>query len=196
MKRSLWCIAIILMKELIRRCVGYNVDWRKLFFIGAILTIAGVVFQMFSLHYPLKMLFLSPHVTISSYESLNSTIPLSETLSKARAEEFQLVPAAPVVSVNSSIKLIQSMPVEPKRVTAPVKTKSISRRRKKNIKLDDKPKLLPPFPRKIVPSHLQVEVLRVLILFSFEAQQRKLLPINLPLWLAIFSEIHLVLVTK
>jgi hypothetical protein len=170
MKRSVWCIAIILMKELIHRCVGYNVDWRKLLFIGVILTIAGVVFQMFSLHYPLKMLFLSPHVTVSSYESLNSTIPLSEILSKARVEEFQLVPAAPVISVNSSIKLIQSMPVEPKRVTAPRKTKSISRRRKKNIKLDDKPKLLPPFPpRKIVPSHLQVEVLRVLILFSFEA---------------------------
>lgn len=170
MKRSLWYIAIILMKELIRRCVGYKVDWRKLFFVGSILTIAGVVFQMFSLSYPLNMWFLSPHVTVSSYESLNSTIPLSETLIKLRAEEFQLVPAAPVVSVNSSIKLIQSMPVEPKRVTAPVRRKSISRRRKKIIKLDDKPKLLPPFPpRKIVPSHLQVEVLSVLILFSFEA---------------------------
>jgi hypothetical protein len=114
MKRSLWCIAIILMKELFRRCVGYKIDWRKLFLVGAMLTIAGVVFQMFSLPYSLEIWFLSPHVTVSSHESLNSTIPLSETLTKARVEEFQFVLAAPVVSVNSSIKLIQSMPVEPK----------------------------------------------------------------------------------
>ncbi|XP_040990678.1 probable glycosyltransferase At5g03795 [Juglans microcarpa x Juglans regia] len=156
MKKSLWRIAAFLMKELIYRCERNRVDWRKLSLFGAMLTVAGVVFQMFTLPYSLNMWFLLPPATVSLSGSMNGTIPSSEARSEARAEQFQLVPTVPIVSVNSSLKLIQSMPVEPKKVTDLVKRKPISRRRKKNIKPDDKSNILsPPPPHKTVPSRFQ-----------------------------------------
>uniref|UniRef100_A0A7N2N2Y8 Exostosin GT47 domain-containing protein n=1 Tax=Quercus lobata TaxID=97700 RepID=A0A7N2N2Y8_QUELO len=117
------------------------------------------MFQMFILPYPLHMLFLSPPVKFSSYESLNGTIPLREALTEARAEQFQLVQAGPIVSVNSSIKLIESVPVEQMRTATPLRRNSTYRRRKK-IKPEGNPKVLPPPsppppPRKTIPSHLQ-----------------------------------------
>ncbi|XP_050265167.1 probable glycosyltransferase At5g03795 [Quercus robur] len=159
MNKSMWHIGVILMKKLVHCCIGYRVDWRKLLFVGVILTIFGIVFQMFILPYPLHMLFLSPPVKFSSYESLNGTIPLREALTEARAEQFQLVQAGPIVSVNSSIKLIESVPVEQMRTATPLRRNSTSRRRKK-IKPEGNPKVLPPPPpppppRKTIPSHLQ-----------------------------------------
>jgi hypothetical protein len=157
MKKSMWRIGVILMKELVRCCLGYRVNWKKLLFVGAILTLSGIVFQMFRLPYAPNTWFLMPPIRVSSYEPLNGTIPLKEALTEARAEQFQVIRAAPIVSVNSSIKLIESVPVEQKRVTTPSRRKSTSRRRKKNIKPDIKPKVLPPPPppRKTLPYHLQ-----------------------------------------
>lgn len=168
MNKSMWHIGVILMKKFVHCCIGYRVDWRKLLFVGVILTISGIMFQMLILPYPLHMLFLSPPVKFSSYESLNGTIPLREALTEARAEQFQLVQAGPIVSVNSSIKLIESVPVEQMSATTPLRRNSTSSRRKK-IKPEGNPKVLPPPPppRKTIPSHLQVESLRVVLLFSF-----------------------------
>lgn len=174
MNKSMWHIGVILMKKLVHCCIGYRVDWRKLLFVGVILTISGIVFQTFILPYPLHILFLSPPVKFSSYESLNGTIPLREALTEARAEQFQLVQAGPIVSVNSSINLIESVPVEQMRTATPLRRNSTSRRRKK-IKPEGNPKVLPPPSppppptRKTIPSHLQVELLRVvLFVFFFE----------------------------
>lgn len=159
MKKSLWRIGIILMKELIRRCVRCRVDRKKICYVGAILTIVGLVFQMFSFPYSLNVWFLTPPVTISSYVSFNGTISLNEVLSEARAEQIQLVAAAPIVSANSSTKLIQPMPDEPKRVMNPVRRKSKPTRKKKNVKVGGKSEVLPPPPppRKTMPSRFQVE---------------------------------------
>lgn len=147
------------MKELIRRCVRYRVDRKKICYVGAILTIVGLVFQMFSFPYSLNVWFLTPPVTISSYVSFNGTISLNEVLSEARAEQIQLVAAAPFVSANSSTKLIQPMPDEPKRVMNPVRRKSKPTRKKKNVKVGGKSEVLPPPPppRKTMPSRFQVE---------------------------------------
>lgn len=105
------------------------------------------------------MWFLTPPVTISSYVSFNGTISLNEVLSEARAEQIQLVAAAPIVSANSSTKLIQLNPDEPKRVMNPVRGKSKPTRKKKNVKVGGKSEVLPPPPppRKTMPSRFQVE---------------------------------------
>lgn len=152
------------MKELTYRCARNRVDWRKLSLFGAMLIVAGLVFQMFTLPYSLNMWFLSRPAMVSLSGSMNGTIPSSEAHSEARAEQFQFVPTVPIVSANFSLKLIQSMPVEPKKVTDPVKRKPISRRRKKNIKPDDKSNVSsPPPPHKNVPSRFQVGSMTVLL---------------------------------
>lgn len=162
MKKKMWRIVVIVMKVIFRHCVGFRMAWRKLICFGAMLMIANVVFQMFIFPYPVNIWFLLPSVTVSSYESLNGTIQLSKTLAEARFEQLQHVQAAPFISLNSSRELIQSVPVEPKSVTVPLERKSVSRRKKKNIKLPDKPTVPPPPPppppRKTVPTRLQRKI--------------------------------------
>ncbi|KAJ7944728.1 Exostosin-like [Quillaja saponaria] len=156
MRRILRRAAVILMRELFQHCLGYRINWRKLFLIGAFMTISGIVFQMFTLPYPLNEWFLSQPETVLSYHSLNGTMQLGEVLNEARIEPIQLFPSTPVSPLNSSTKLTQSVPTEPKRVEAPPRKKPVSRRRKKNSKQSEKPTPPPPPPlRRFVPPRLQ-----------------------------------------
>ncbi|PON97708.1 Exostosin-like [Trema orientale] len=128
-----------LMKELYRHCALYRIDWRKLFFAGAIMTIAGVMLQMFTLPYPLNMWFPSPPVTVSLDEPINGAMELiSERVNESMVQQFQLVEAVPSVLLNSPVELNVSTPVEPERLAVPQTRKSVPRRRRKNIKVDTK----------------------------------------------------------
>ncbi|PON43166.1 Exostosin-like [Parasponia andersonii] len=145
-----------LMKELYRNCALYRIDWRKLFFAGAIMTIAGVMLQMFTLPYPLNMWFPSPPVTISLDEPINGAIELiSERVNESMVQQFQLLEAVPSVLLNSPVELNVSKPVEPERFTVPQTRKSVPRRRRKSIKVDIKSndKTSPPPP---VPHRFQI----------------------------------------
>lgn len=159
--------ATILMKEIFRHCALYRIDWGKLFFAGAIMTIAGVMLQMFTLPYPLSQWFLSPPLTVSSDEPINGAMELiSERVNESRVQQFQLVAAGPNVLLNSPVESNFLVPVELERsIVSPQTRKSVSRRRRKSIKVDSKPNNItppPPPPSSSVPYHLQVYKSRIL----------------------------------
>ncbi|KAH7514195.1 hypothetical protein FEM48_Zijuj11G0062900 [Ziziphus jujuba var. spinosa] len=169
MKRPLRPLVGIRMTEYLRRCAGYRIEWRRLFLMGAIMTAAGVVLQMFTLPYPLNVWFLSMPVTVTTTTTTtsgesNSTMKLRERVIESRVEHSRIVSAAPSVLLNSRTELSEtviepdtSSPLEPQ-IKAPTRQtrKSVSRRRKKNIKVKKVlPPPPPPPPRRIIPYRLQ-----------------------------------------
>lgn len=175
MKRPLRPLVGIRMTEYLRRCAGYRIEWRRLFLMGAIMTAAGVVLQMFTLPYPLNVWFLSMPVTVTTTTTTtttsgesNSTMKLRERVIESRVEHSRIVSAAPSVLLNSRTELSEtviepdtSSPLEPQ-IKAPTRQtrKSVSRRRKKNIKVKKVlPPPPPPPPRRIIPYRLQVKLL-------------------------------------
>lgn len=144
-------LASITMKQIFRHCAGYRIDWAKLFFAGAIMTVAGVMLQMFTLPYPLSMWFISQPV-ISWDEPLNGEVGLSERVTKSMVTN---------VFLSSPAELSLSVPVEPaERLTVTERRKSVSRRRRKDTKADAKLTVSPPPPpsRRSVPYRLQVQI--------------------------------------
>ncbi|RVX15526.1 hypothetical protein CK203_009180 [Vitis vinifera] len=154
MKRLLQLVAVVLM---------YRINWKKLFVVVAIMTTAGMVLQTYTLPYPMATWFLPPQTMVSSYKSLNgSTVHLTETLSLESAEQFQLVPTAPVVSLNSSTELVKSVPIVEERAQVSPRRNPSSRRRRKNAKIDktnEQKVVFHPPPPRTVPTRLQVELL-------------------------------------
>lgn len=154
MKRLLQLVAVVLM---------YRINWKKLFVVVAIMTTAGMVLQTYTLPYPMATWFLPPQTMVSSYKSLNgSTVHLTETLSLESAEQFQLVPTAPVVSLNSSTELVKSVPIVEERAQVSPRRNPSSRRRRKNAKIDktnEQKVVFHPPPPRTVPTRLQVEFL-------------------------------------
>lgn len=146
MKNLLRSVALFVMKEVFRFCA----DWRTVFFVVAVTTTAGVVFQTFILDTPLTVWFLASPVTISSYRSLSSTIELSETLPLERVKQSKPIP---VVPPNSSSEFNSSTPTLEENDKKSRKRNVRSRRRRKRIKADktNEPNVPPPPP----PSPLQ-----------------------------------------
>ncbi|XP_010104876.2 probable glycosyltransferase At5g03795 [Morus notabilis] len=141
-------LASITMKQLFRHCAGYRIDWAKLFFAGAIMTVAGVMLQMFTLPYPLSMWFISQPI-ISWDEPLNGEVGLSERVTESMVTN---------VFLSSPAELSLLVPVEPaERLTVIERRKSVSRRRRKDTKVDAKSTISPPPPpsRRSVPYRLQ-----------------------------------------
>ncbi|XP_059657596.1 probable glycosyltransferase At5g03795 [Cornus florida] len=128
----------------------FRVNWRKLFFAGAIITIVGVAIQIYTTPYPLTGWIPEHPVTFSSYNPLNSTMILSETLSLARIEQLEPVPITPDIVLNASTELNQE---EGNEVS---QKRGESRRRRKTMKQDvlltSFPPSTSPSPRGIVPS--------------------------------------------
>lgn len=103
MKNILQLVAIVLM---------YRICWQKLFIVLAMTTTAVMVLQTYTLPYPMATWFLSPQLPVSSNKSLNgSPLHLTKSLSLESSEQFQLVPTAPVVYLNSSPELVHSAPI-------------------------------------------------------------------------------------
>lgn len=99
MKKLLKHVALALIRELIRHCKWRKIDWRKLFLAGAVMSVAGIVLPTFFLAYHWNIWFTPSPFNHSSHQSLNDSMHLSKNL-----PEVGLEPAAPFVSLNSSIE--------------------------------------------------------------------------------------------
>ncbi|XWS49712.1 hypothetical protein CRYUN_Cryun12cG0026800 [Craigia yunnanensis] len=146
MRKLLEHVAVALIREVIRHCRWRKIDWRKLFFAGAVMSIAGVVLPTFLLTYHRNIRFLPSLINDISHQSLNGSMRLSKNLTEAGLEKLQLVPTAPFVSLNSSIEAKERPTVY---------RRGRKRRRRSKTKIDDGPKVVPPPPRRTVSPRLQ-----------------------------------------
>lgn len=122
--------SLFLMKELFLWCVRLRMNSRKLIFAGAMTTVAAALLHLWFLSHPL---------TVSSYNSLNGSMrpsQLSETLQEPRIYRIQHLPANSIISQNSSIEVMQSVPVEGRAGDS----------NGKRWKTDDKSKVIPTPP--------------------------------------------------
>ena len=145
------------MRELLWRCFGHKIDMKRLFYLGALIVVSGIVFQMLIYSFLGNKWLLSPPESFSSYESFNSTTQSNEFLKEAELQQVHPKLPSSLVLLNSSNKLIQSVPVEPERVAPHQRNKPLSGRRN-DTRVADTTKTTPRPPHQSVPSHLQVEV--------------------------------------
>lgn len=111
----------------------FRIDWKKLVFIGAILTVFRIMFQISTLPYPLTEWILFPPSDISSSRNLNDEKNLRE-LPASRDIRFNLSQHAPlVVSLNATARLSETQQVLERR-------EQVSRQRKsrKHVNAVDK----------------------------------------------------------
>ncbi|XP_068316820.1 probable glycosyltransferase At5g03795 [Pyrus communis] len=146
MKNLLESLAVILMKEFFRFFAGHKIGWKKIFFIGAIMTAVCVMLQMFILADPLDLWFLSLPVEMPSDKLLNGSLRLNKNSTEARIKRLQIFPRAPIVSPQPSIELNLSVAIQPAALSVPPQRKSPSRRRRKNARGDNIAKVTPPPP--------------------------------------------------
>lgn len=172
MKKAFQQTAFILLRELLWRCFGYKIDWRRLFLLVAILTVSGIVSQML-VHSHLPNNWFLSHETDSSYQSLNSSIQSNEFIKEARRPQIHLILPNPVISHNSSNKLVQSVSVEPEIVVAQQRNNSISGSRKYKKHAETTKIVASSPPSGLVPSHKQVEVVETLNLLLFISMMRR-----------------------
>ncbi|MCD7450475.1 hypothetical protein HAX54_006546 [Datura stramonium] len=139
------------MRKLLRPIIVillFRIDWKKLFFIGAILTLFRVVFQITSLPYPLTEWILFPPLEISSSQNLHHVMNVRE-LSVRPDNQFSISQHAPlVISLNSTAGLSQRMQV-------PERKEQVSRQRKRRKHVGAVEKLIsPPSPVRNVSNHM------------------------------------------
>lgn len=149
MKQLLWRPIAVLMRELLWCCAWKKVDWRKLLFLGVVMTIFGILVPTFAFPHTVNMWFLSPPLAVSSYVSLNGSMQLREALTEARAQQFPPVSAASVLSPNTTV------PSKNKRAKVSRTRNSVLKRRKKKSKENDESKVVLPPPRSPIPPRKQ-----------------------------------------
>lgn len=102
------------IRKLLRKIIAilmFRIDWKKLVFIGAILTVFRIMFQISTLPYPLTEWILFPPSEISSSRYLNHEKNLRE-LPASQDMRFNLSQHAPlVVSLNSTDRLNETQQV-------------------------------------------------------------------------------------
>ncbi|KAK6781486.1 hypothetical protein RDI58_019282 [Solanum bulbocastanum] len=107
------------IRKLLRKIIAilmFRIDWKKLVFIGAILTVFRIMFQISTLPYPLTEWILFPPSEISSSRNLNHEKNLRE-LPVSPDIRFNLSQHAPlVVSLNSTDGLSETLQVLERRV--------------------------------------------------------------------------------
>ncbi|KAL7167207.1 hypothetical protein ACSBR2_037811 [Camellia fascicularis] len=131
----------------------FRIDWRKLLLVGSIITIAGVVVQIYTLPFPLSIWILSPPETRLVYKSLNTNMHLSEETPLARFEEFENHPADPGGSMNTSTNLNQSASIVKDEAKVTRQRARLERRRMR-IMRQKIPSPPPPPPHRPLPLHL------------------------------------------
>ncbi|KAI7987161.1 putative glycosyltransferase [Camellia lanceoleosa] len=131
----------------------FRIDWRKLLLVGSIITIAGVVVQIYTLPFPLTIWILSPPETRLVYKSLKTNMHLSEETSLARFEEFENHQADPGGSMNTSTNLNQSASIVKDEAKATRQRARLERRRMRIMKQKN-PSPPPPPPHRPLPLHL------------------------------------------
>ncbi|KAJ8552675.1 hypothetical protein K7X08_020068 [Anisodus acutangulus] len=128
------------------------IDWKKLFFIGVILTAFRVMFQMSTLPYPPAEWILFPPSEISSSGNLNHEKNLRE-LPVSTDNRFSISQHAPlVVSLNSIDGLSQKM-----QVLERLEQVSRQRKRRKHVNVVDKV-ISPPSPVRKVSNHMLTHI--------------------------------------
>lgn len=129
------------MRKLLRQMIVillFRIDWKKLFFIGAILSVFRVVFHIPALPYPLTGWTLFPPLEISSSRHSNHEKNLRE-LPASPDNMFSINQHAPlVVPLNSTDELSQRMQVLERREQVPRQ-----RNRRKHVNAVDKVISLP-----------------------------------------------------
>lgn len=86
----------------------FRLDWRKVFFVGAIITIAGVLFQISSLPYPF-LLTPSPSIPVLAYKPLDRTTTFSEITALRHKDNFDAARFGPrIILLNTDAELNQS----------------------------------------------------------------------------------------
>ncbi|KAK4363320.1 hypothetical protein RND71_018561 [Anisodus tanguticus] len=143
------------MRKLLRPIIVvllFRIDWKKLFFIGVILTAFRVMFQMSTLPYPLTEWILFPPSEISSSGNLNHEKNLRE-LPVSTDNRFSISQHAPlVVSLNSIDGLSQKM-----QVLERLEQVSRQRKRRKHVNVVDKV-ISPPSPVRKVSNHMLTHI--------------------------------------
>lgn len=139
------------MRKLLRKIIVillFRIDWKKLFFIGAVLTVFRVMFQISSLPYPLTEWILFPPSEISSSQNLNHEKNLRE-LPVSPDNQFSISQHAPiVVSLNSTDGLTQRLQVLERREQVSGQLK-----RRKHVNAVDKV-ISPSSPVRNVSNHM------------------------------------------
>ncbi|KAM7531083.1 hypothetical protein LguiB_034493 [Lonicera macranthoides] len=142
-----------MMNKLLRQIIiilVYRISWRKLFFLGAVITLTGLVLQSPLLPYPMTKRIFDPPDTVSSYKSLNRTFRLREITLVSRGKKFESLPVASVFdSLNSSAKPNRVVPVGEE---GEIVSQTSSRNRKIRAQVIAKP-LSPPPPHSPPRNH-------------------------------------------
>ncbi|XP_043716558.1 probable glycosyltransferase At5g03795 isoform X1 [Telopea speciosissima] len=148
MTNVLQLISATLMRVVRRRRPGYKINWRKLFFIAAIMTTVGAVLQTFTLPNPIAIWFLLPPPTVSSYKALNVSGQVNEGPPLSRIEQISSLSISPATTTPNSTGSIKSVPSMEKS-SKDSRIRNSRRRRRKNVKKgkSDIPEVAPPPPR-------------------------------------------------
>uniref|UniRef100_A0A2P2J861 Exostosin GT47 domain-containing protein n=3 Tax=Rhizophora mucronata TaxID=61149 RepID=A0A2P2J861_RHIMU len=149
MGELLLSVAGVLMRELLRRCAWNKVDWKKLFLVGTILTMVGILVPTLAVPYSLKLWQLSPPLTVSEYTALNGSMLLRKSVSEAKVEELHPVLAPPILSLNLMVSHKEEVP------TRSQKRDSVSRQRRRQKRVNDEANMVLPPPRNPVSPSLQ-----------------------------------------
>lgn len=152
----------------------FRIDWKKLVFIGAILTVFRIMFQISTLPYPLTEWILFPPSEISSSRYLNHEKNLRE-LPASQDMRFNLSQHAPlVVSLNSTDRLNETQQVLERR-------QQVSRQQKSRKHVDAVDKVI--FPSSPVRNKSN----NMLVSFSLCLYSLRILLNSFALWLSFFS---------
>ncbi|KAF7810084.1 putative glycosyltransferase [Senna tora] len=155
MKKPLRHSPFIMMKKLSRRYFRHKIDWRRLVFLGATLTISVIVFLMLVHSHQLNKQYFPPPEIVSSIQALNSTSQSIEFPREARLQQVHDSLPATFSSPNEYNRTVQSVLVESERAE-PHQRKNSSSGRKEDKKFADATMIITPSPpHGFIPSRLQ-----------------------------------------
>ncbi|XP_058086830.1 probable glycosyltransferase At5g03795 [Magnolia sinica] len=94
-------------------CRGWGIDWRKLVLVACVMTTAGALLQLCAMSDTSNIWHLFPPVMVSSFNTLNSTVQVGESLHpQATVEQFPPVPTAPFNLKDSIVSPVSLSDVE------------------------------------------------------------------------------------
>jgi len=163
MKKIFQQSAFILIRELLWRCFGNKVIWRRFFVLVAVLTVSAFAFQTL-VHTCLVLPdrpFGSHHRTdYSLLQSSSSPLQSEESLKEGTLKKVHLTLTNSVISPDASNKLLQSFSVEQENaeLESRVQRKSSGTASKKDTNIADTTKgVVSLSPQRHVPKQVEVD---------------------------------------
>lgn len=163
MKKVFHQTAFILIRELLWRCFGNKIIWRRFFVLVAVLTVSAFAFQTLVNTYlvPPDRTFDSRHRTdYSLFQSSSSSLQSEESHKEGTLQKVHLTLTNSVISPDASNKLLQSFSVEQENAepAARVQRKSSGTASKNDTNIADKRKgVVSLSPRRHVPKKVDVD---------------------------------------